>query len=185
MFKCIFFNENVWIPIKISLKFVLKGLINNIPALVQIMVWRRPGDKPVSEPIMVNLLTHICVTRPQWVNTMRCALRPNPRAHCWPFLPNQYELECQCINREHTIQWWIPGTLSLCQSSHHIIMIWKQIAEPLASPGEIEIFCQVFGEMTSTGYGYQRLSWEYQNWIEYRKSMHESQYGAYSCLVHF
>ena len=38
-----------------------------IPALVQIMAWRRPGDKPLSEPMMVSLLTHICVTRPQWV----------------------------------------------------------------------------------------------------------------------
>ena len=34
----------------------------------QIMAWRQPGDKPLSEPLMVNLLTHICVTRPQWVN---------------------------------------------------------------------------------------------------------------------
>ena len=38
------------------------------PALVQIMAWRRSGDKPLSEPMMVSLLTHICVTRPQWVN---------------------------------------------------------------------------------------------------------------------
>ena len=68
IFKCIFLNENVWIPIKISLKFVPKGPINNIPSLVQIMVWRRPCDKPLSEPMMVRLLTHICVTRPQWVN---------------------------------------------------------------------------------------------------------------------
>ena len=35
---------------KISMKFVPKGPINNIPALVQIMAWRRPGDKPLSEP---------------------------------------------------------------------------------------------------------------------------------------
>ena len=43
IFKRIFFNENVWISIKISLKFVPKGPINNnnIPALVQIMAWRR------------------------------------------------------------------------------------------------------------------------------------------------
>ena len=68
IFKCIFFNENVWIPIKISLKFVSKRPINNNPALVQIMAWRRPGDKPLSEPMMVSLTTHICVTRPQWVN---------------------------------------------------------------------------------------------------------------------
>ena len=68
IFNCIFLNENVWIPIQISLKFP-KGPIKNIPALVQIMAWRRPGDKPLSEPMMVNLPTHICVSRPQWVNT--------------------------------------------------------------------------------------------------------------------
>ena len=68
IFKCIFLNENVWISIKISLNFVPKDRINNIPALVQIMAWRRPGDKPLSELMMVSLLTHICVTRPQWVN---------------------------------------------------------------------------------------------------------------------
>ena len=42
-----------------------KGPIDNNPALVQIMAWRRSGDKPLSEPMMVSLLTHICVTRPQ------------------------------------------------------------------------------------------------------------------------
>ena len=67
IFKCIFLNENAWILLEISLKFVPKGPINNIPALVQIMAWRRPGDKPLSEPMIVSLPTHICVTRPQWV----------------------------------------------------------------------------------------------------------------------
>ena len=47
-FKRIFMNENVRISINISLKFVPKGLINIVPALVQIMAWRRPGDKPLS-----------------------------------------------------------------------------------------------------------------------------------------
>ena len=59
IFKRIFVNENIWIPIKISLKFVSKGSINNISALVQVMAWRRPGDKPLSEPMMVSLPTHI------------------------------------------------------------------------------------------------------------------------------
>ena len=68
IFKCIFFNEKVWISITLSLKFVPKGPITNIPTLVQIMVWRRPGDKPLSEPMMVSFLMHIYVTRPQWVN---------------------------------------------------------------------------------------------------------------------
>ena len=70
IFKCIFINENISISIKLSLKFVPKGPINTIPSLVQIMAWRRPGDKPLSEPRMEGLLTHICVTRPQWVNPL-------------------------------------------------------------------------------------------------------------------
>ena len=67
IFKCVFLNENEWISLRISLKFVPKVRINNIPSLVQIMAWRRSGDKPLSEPMMVSLPTHICVTRPQWV----------------------------------------------------------------------------------------------------------------------
>ena len=66
-FKRIFMNENVKISISTSLKFVPKGLINKIPALVQIMAWRRPGYKPLSKPMMVRLPTHICVAPPQWV----------------------------------------------------------------------------------------------------------------------
>ena len=61
--KCIFSNENVWISIETSLNFIPKVPINNIPALVQIMVWHQPGNKPM----MVSLLKHICITRPQWV----------------------------------------------------------------------------------------------------------------------
>ena len=53
--------------VKISLKFVPNGPINNIPALVQMMAWHRLGDKPLSESMMVNLLTHICIIRSQWV----------------------------------------------------------------------------------------------------------------------
>ena len=50
IFKYISVNENVWISIEMSLKFVPKGGISNIPAFVQIMAWRRSGDKPLSEP---------------------------------------------------------------------------------------------------------------------------------------
>ena len=52
IFKWIFFNENACITIKISLKFVPKNPVNNIPSLFQIMAWRRQGDKPLSEPMM-------------------------------------------------------------------------------------------------------------------------------------
>ena len=80
IFKYIFLNENACISITISLKFVPKGPINKIPSLVQIMAWRRPGDKPLSEPMMVCLLTHICVTRPQWVKLCK---------PCWTLLTLQ------------------------------------------------------------------------------------------------
>ena len=58
IFRCIFSNENVWISLEISLKFVPKDQIHKIPALVQIMAWRQPGDKPLSESMMVILPTH-------------------------------------------------------------------------------------------------------------------------------
>ena len=67
IFKCIFVNENIWISLKISLRSVPKIWINNILALVKIMPWRWPGNKPSFEPMMVRLLMHICIALPQWV----------------------------------------------------------------------------------------------------------------------
>ena len=73
IFECIFLNENVWILHKISLKFIPKVRINNITAVVQIMACGQPGDKPLSESMMVvSLLMHICVIRPQWVKHYGC-----------------------------------------------------------------------------------------------------------------
>ena len=65
--KCLNFS------IQISLNFVPKAPVIDIAALVQVMVWRRPCDKPLSEPMMVSLLTHFLslYTRPQWVKTLR------------------------------------------------------------------------------------------------------------------
>ena len=64
LFKYIILNENIWISIKISLKFVPKVPINNNAVLVQVMAWHRS----LSEPIRYVVLAHICVTRSQWVN---------------------------------------------------------------------------------------------------------------------
>ena len=66
VFNCIFLNENVWISLMILLKFVPNVPINNIPVL--------PGSDNYLKPIMVNILTHICVTWPQWVNPLRAEL---------------------------------------------------------------------------------------------------------------
>ena len=64
IFKHIFLNGNIWISINITLKFIHKGRIDNIPVLFKIMAWHRPGDKPLSKPMLVSLLMHICVTQP-------------------------------------------------------------------------------------------------------------------------
>ena len=67
IFKCIFLNENLWISLKISLKFIPKVQINNILTLVQIMAWCHPGNKPLPEPMMVSLPMHTCITQPRWI----------------------------------------------------------------------------------------------------------------------
>ena len=64
IFKSIF-NESVWIPITISLKFVPKGPINYNSALVQVVAWHRTGEKPLPESMLtqftalVNKITKI------------------------------------------------------------------------------------------------------------------------------
>ena len=49
-------NENVWISITISLKFVPKGPIDYKSALVQVMAWHWTGEKPLPES-MLTLFT--------------------------------------------------------------------------------------------------------------------------------
>ena len=59
-----FSNENVSTLINISLEFIPNGQIKTILALVQIIAWRLPGDKPLSEPMMVivywRIYTSLC-----------------------------------------------------------------------------------------------------------------------------
>ena len=51
IFNGIFLNKNEIIPIQISLKYVSRSQISNKPGLVQVMAWRRTGDKPL--PILM------------------------------------------------------------------------------------------------------------------------------------
>ena len=53
-FESIFLDENFLISIKNSLTFVPDGHIENMPALVQIMAWRRTGNQPFSESMIGN-----------------------------------------------------------------------------------------------------------------------------------
>ena len=54
IFRCNFVNEKFCALIKMSLKFVPKSHIDDNPALVQIMAWRRIGGKPISEPMLTR-----------------------------------------------------------------------------------------------------------------------------------
>ena len=56
IFNRIFLNENVWISIKISRKFVPISPIDNKRALVQVLAWRRTGDKPLPEPMSTQFI---------------------------------------------------------------------------------------------------------------------------------
>ena len=115
IFKCFFLNENVWIWLKISLKFVPNVRINNTPALVQIMAWRLPGDKPLSELMMVSLLTHICGTRPQWVNAIwhHPILSINPIClHCYVFHISVELSWYQCFSNYNKLRYTYISSLA-------------------------------------------------------------------------
>ena len=100
IFKCISLNENEWIWIKIPLKFVPKGPVNNISTLVQRMAWRRPGNKPFSEPRIISLPTHICVTRPQWVKGIK-----HSNWHLWC---------CDCLGNGFSFGLWFLPLVHSC-----------------------------------------------------------------------
>ena len=128
IFQTTFSNAFSWtniyqIWLKVHWSFVPKGPMNNIPALVQIMAWRRPGDKPLSEPMMVSLLTHICVTRPQWVkNTKIYAMlwvhinhRQTPIYHTdvWAFVCYTITKVIKILNNRYQMTW--PRNIAKCQ----------------------------------------------------------------------
>ena len=52
--KCIFMNEKFCTLIRFSLKFVPKRPMDNNPAMVEMMAWRRICDKSLSEPVLTR-----------------------------------------------------------------------------------------------------------------------------------
>ena len=83
------------------------------------MAWRRPDDKPWCEPLVVSLLTHICVTRPQWVNsciTTGIALDNGPVSNIVEPLSKQREhnymtyvsdiSQALLLSFRHSNAWW-------------------------------------------------------------------------------
>ena len=120
-FSRAFVNENCFILIKCSLKYVRNGPIDNNPALVQIMAWRRSGDKPSSEP-MISLPTHICITRPQWVN--QC---PNPNAG---LADMSLWKESKVDSTVHPKIWSLSLWALFCRYMMTLIITWWWITYP-------------------------------------------------------
>ena len=56
IFKCIFMNDKVCILIRISLRFVPKGPIDIKSVLVQVIVWCQIDDKPLTEPMLTQII---------------------------------------------------------------------------------------------------------------------------------
>ena len=56
IFNYIFLNENDRIPIHISLKYVPMSPVDNKTALIQVMAWRRTGDKPLHGLMMTQFI---------------------------------------------------------------------------------------------------------------------------------
>ena len=121
IFKCIFFNENAWISIKISLKFVLKGPINNIPSLVQIMAWRRPGDKPLTELMKVILPMHTCITWPQWVISSKLKVPENGKCH---LLASDIRVNCSRTSLNYSVPVWVAPLMGDMSNWWHT---WKRV----------------------------------------------------------
>ena len=129
-FKRIFLNENVRVSIKISLKFVPKGPINNIPALVQILACRQPGDNPLSEPMVVSLLTQICVTRPQWVKgcmpfTLLMSIDAIGRHRIW----SGYSGNGLPTVRRQAISWTNADSSSIGPPERNFSELWKTVLD--------------------------------------------------------
>ena len=132
------FLENVWISIKFSSKFVPRGQINNVPSLFQIIVWCRPGDKPLSEPMMVSLLKHICVTRPQWVNGVAWVANTPTSSSFW--IRWQWD-------------WCLVHTKFVCNTSLHVP---TQITEPVKTGSFDNIFCIIRYQYVSKQFSVRR-----------------------------
>ena len=85
--------NNARISIKNPLKFVPWGTIDVIQALAQAMHWRLPDDKPLYDPMMVSLLTHTRITRPQWVKYEYTLLLLNDKKEQKPYRTAVYNKE--------------------------------------------------------------------------------------------
>ena len=90
------------------------------------MAWRRPGDKPLSEPMMLRLPTHICVTQPQWVNCWYQTNSMESTFNCW-YQTNSMESTFNCWYQTNSMEltfncWYQTNSM---ESTFNSWMKWK------------------------------------------------------------
>ena len=137
-----------WKCMNISLKYIPRVPNNNIPTLLQIMAWRRPDDKPLSEPMMVNLLTHTCVIRPQWVNVRSPvifqSIRTKEKLKCWAYFwaccyDNQ-ELVSLSVIGDHFHDSWRPKLMVILDWGRYNFFTWSDTWSWISQPDSHERF---------------------------------------------
>ena len=90
------------------------------------MAWLLLGDKPLSKPMMVSLLTHICVTQPQWVNSISPCTWLNTQGTTW-----QVEFPLQDIKCVYYVHASTPSHFhSICLVAY----IWSSCIAILQGP---------------------------------------------------
>ena len=109
--KCLNFDQDF-------AEVCLKGSINNTPELVQILA-PRPGDNPLSELMMVNSLTHICVAQPQRVKGTQIVHCTHGRL---PFI-GAMERDCESAQQRHTVLCH-QLTGFYCHRAFHDFSLW-------------------------------------------------------------
>ena len=84
------------------------------------MAWCQPGNQPLSEPIIISLLTHRYVSRPQWVNS----LGPSEAIWCWRSWSTLVQVMACCLSApsHYLNQCWLIISKVLWHSSEDIII---------------------------------------------------------------
>ena len=92
------------------------------------MAWHWPGDRPLSEPMKVNLLTHICVTQSQWVKAKSRKFNAARFIGHMPLLEPMTNLALGC---EIKIQLYLErhGLSQQCKITIHLITVKSLITD--------------------------------------------------------
>ena len=118
-----FVDEKLGILIKISLKLVPKGRVDNDQALVWIMAWRRSGDKPLSKQVLIWFIDAY----------MRHQGETSWDLVCWRVnlsivleeLIDCGAVGCLCMYRDRSVYFWnIRSTRFLLHDLKLIAFLW-------------------------------------------------------------